>query len=170
MFNSSNGGRHQQTAAVVSIFQGFRRKDYTITKRIILSDKLGHYSMRRNPYNWLKWSEHNNFALKMSGPQISTHGLPQGSVLGPLLFPVIHEWSAPKSWNSIHSLIIHPSFSLIITQRILNFIVNHELKNVLPQPGYQLKLINPISLLSQTRKKLIASLAPKLIIFPSKTM
>jgi len=67
------------------------KKAFDVVSHSLLFQKLEHYGVRGIPLMWFKsYLSDREQSVKLgntlSGPQILTHGVPQGSVLGPLLF------------------------------------------------------------------------------------
>ena len=75
---------------VVAVYLDLK-KAFDVVSHSLLLQKLEHYGVRGIPLMWFKsyLSDHEQsvkLGNVLSSPQILTHGVPQGSVLGPLLF------------------------------------------------------------------------------------
>ena len=75
---------------VFSLFLDFKKAFDSVDHKILLS-KLKHYGIRGTCYNWFKSyltdrTQYVSIGNANSPPVTVTHGMPQGSVLGPLLF------------------------------------------------------------------------------------
>ena len=67
------------------------RKAFDIVDHCILLIKLHKYGIRGTPWNWFKHYLENRkqyvcYSDTLSATMLITHGVPQGSILGPLLF------------------------------------------------------------------------------------
>ena len=75
---------------VFSLFLDFKKAFDSVNHKILLS-KLKHYGIRGTCYNWFESyltdsTQYVSIGNINSPPVTVTHGMPQGSVLGPLLF------------------------------------------------------------------------------------
>lgn len=85
LYNSLDSGN-----VVFSVFLDFKKAFDSVDHNILLQ-KLHHYGIRGNILSWFRSYLYNRkqYTLvndKTSNMQIITHGVPQGSILGPLLF------------------------------------------------------------------------------------
>ena len=103
----------------------------------ILLYKLYLYGIRGNIYNWFKsyltnrnqYVEYNNVKSKT---EIITHGVPQGSILGPLLF-IIYMNDFSRSSELLFSILFADDTSVFIEGTCLNDIseiLNTELEKI----------------------------------------
>ena len=74
----------------IGIFLDLSKAFDTINHQILLT-KLHHYGIRGNAHNWfasylLNRQQYSEYGDAKSSSQILRHGVPQGSILGPLLF------------------------------------------------------------------------------------
>ena len=111
-------------------------KAFDTVDHSILLDKLQHYGIRGSPLNLLKsyLSGRSQF-VSVSGVNSPTslikHGVPQGSVLGPLLFLVyINDLSrAVRHGDVLHyaddTNLLHTNHSLPLLQKLCNKDLNH---------------------------------------------
>ena len=79
-----------QSNSVLSIFIDFSKAFDTVPHNILL-DKLEHYGIRNNVLKWFSnylanRTQSTSFENQISCPQELVMGVPQGSVLGPVLF------------------------------------------------------------------------------------
>lgn len=75
---------------IISLFLDFQRAFETID-RLILIEKLSKYGVKGNELEWFKSyltnrSQKTNINGEQSSAQLTTFGVPQGTILGPLLF------------------------------------------------------------------------------------
>ena len=103
----------------------------------ILLNKLYLYGIRGNIHNWFKsyltnrsqYVEYNNVKSKT---EIITHGVPQGSILGPLLF-IIYMNDFSRSSELLFSILFADDTSVFIEGTCLNDIseiLNTELEKI----------------------------------------
>ena len=108
---------------VVGVFLDLKRAFDTVDHSILLN-KLYLYGIRGNIYNWFKsyltnrcqYVEYNNVKSKT---EIITHGVPQGSILGPLLF-IIYMNDFSRSSELLFSILFADDTSVFIEGTCLN--------------------------------------------------
>ena len=114
------------------------KKAFDTVDHNILLDKLNHYGFRGIIKDWFSSYSNNRMQSTQIGPYISNKasvscGIPQGSVLGPLLFYCMHMLMtyiiARINLSFISSQMILISFMLIKTYPLEN-ILNIELRNL----------------------------------------
>ena len=121
---------------VVGVFLDLKRAFDTVDHSILLN-KLYLYGIRGNIYNWFKsyltnrsqYVEYNNVKSKT---EIITHGVPQGSILGPLLF-IIYMNDFSRSSELLFSILFADDTSVFIEGTCLNDIseiLNTELEKI----------------------------------------
>ena len=121
---------------VVGVFLDLKKAFDTVGHSILLN-KLYLYGIRGNIYNWFKsyltnrsqYVEYNNVKSKT---EIITHGVPQGSILGPLLF-IIYMNDFSRSSELLFSILFADDTSVFIEGTCLNDIseiLNTEFKKI----------------------------------------
>ena len=113
------------------------KKAFDTVDHSILLNKLYLYGIRGNIHNWFKsyltnrsqYVEYNNVKSKT---EIITHGVPQGSILGPLLF-IIYMNDFSRSSELLFSILFADDTSVFIEGTCLNDIseiLNTELEKI----------------------------------------
>ena len=121
---------------VVGVFLDLKKAFDTVDHSILLN-KLYLYGIRGNIHNWFKsyltnrsqYVEYNNVKSKT---EIITHGVPQGSILGPLLF-IIYMNDFSRSSELLFSILFADDTSVFIEGTCLNDIseiLNTELEKI----------------------------------------
>ena len=132
MYDSIDSGNF-----VISVFLDFKKAFDTVDHKILLS-KLNFYGIKRVSHEWLKsyLSERNQITVidGITSSSSISHGVPQGSVLGPLFFLIFIN-DLPNS-SSLLKLILFADDSTLSTsfaeENAMEFTLtlNHELSNV----------------------------------------
>ena len=121
---------------VVGVFLDMKKAFDTVDHAILLK-KLKHYGIRGTLHDWFKsyltsrsqYVEYNN---SKSERKPITHGVPQGSILGPLLF-ILYMNDFSRSSDLLFSILFADDTSVFIEGTNYNSILetlNNELENV----------------------------------------
>ena len=102
---------------VVGVFLNLKKAFDTVDHNILLA-KLKQYGIRGNTHSWFEnylsyrkqYVEYNNFK---SDTKTITHGVPQGSILGPLLF-IIYMNDFSRSFDLLFSILFADDTSVFI--------------------------------------------------------
>ena len=146
-FRNNHSTNHALIQITEKIHQALDKNDYacgtfidlqkafdTVNHEMLLK-KLEHYSIRGIPNNWFRsfLTERYQFTTvsnQSSAKSKISHGVPQGSVLGPLLFLVyINDLNKAIIHNQVHHFADDTNF--LITRKSLkkiNIYVNHDLR------------------------------------------
>ena len=87
----------------------------------ILQVKLKHYDIKGSNYDWFKsficdWAQYTSLDLQESSTKIVSHGVPQGSVLGALLFIIfINDLNKSVKNTKVHHYADDPN--LLLTEK-----------------------------------------------------
>ena len=108
---------------VVGVFLDLKKAFDTVDHSILLN-KLYLYGIRGNIHNWFKSyltnrSQYVEYNKVKSKTEIITHGVPQGSILGPLLF-IIYMNDFSRSSELLFSILFADDTSVFIEGTCLN--------------------------------------------------
>ena len=113
------------------------QKAFDTVNHEILLDKLHYYGIKSRANNWFNTFLKNryqftNIKKSSSEKQKTTHGIPQGSVLGPLRFLLyINDLNKSIIHSSMHHFADDTSFLLVDESlKKINKFVNHDLKHL----------------------------------------
>jgi len=103
----------------------------------ILLDKLAHYGIRGLPLNWFKSyldnrKQYIHISKTDSEPMNISHGVPQGSILGPLLF-IIYVNDLPTNCKNCTTLLFADDTNLLFVSKDLPTlipVINSSLSNI----------------------------------------
>ena len=116
------------------VFLDFQKAFDTVNHKILLS-KLECYGIRSIPHDLIKSyltnRKHTHINGVDSNTLTSTHGVPQGSVLGPLLFLIyINDMSRVIQHSEIHHFVDDTNFLIYSSNSMkkINRYINHNLK------------------------------------------
>ena len=103
-------------------------KAFDMVEHSVLLKKLYHYGIRGNAYNWLKsYLDNREQYVSVNGANSCknkiTYGVPQGSILGPLLF-VIYINDMPNICNFAKFILYADDANIILTGKDLHDIEN----------------------------------------------
>ena len=107
----------------------------SLTKSIIILDELVHYGVRGIENNWFKTyltkrKQHVTVSGQTSDNALIEFGVPQGSVLGPLLFLIyINDLNQAIKFSRVHHFADNTNLLLIDNSlKKINKHINHDLK------------------------------------------
>lgn len=133
LYNSIDSGN-----VVFSVFLDFRKAFDSVDHEILLS-KLHHYGIRGNILSWFKSylcnrKQYTVVQNESSALQTITHGVPQGSILGPLLFLIFIN-DLPNSSSFFKYILFADDSTLSTSFQLSNIIntaktINEQLNNV----------------------------------------
>ena len=118
------------------VFIDLQKAFDTVNRNILLS-KLNHYGIRGVVFNWFKsyLSDRTQYATinnERSEIQTITYGMPQGSILGPLLFLIyINDLSRSIKTRKLHHFADDTNLSYASSSlKVINKKINFELSNL----------------------------------------
>ena len=99
-------------------------KAFDMVEHSILLKKLEHYGIRGPALNWMSTYLHNRSQFvsidgKKSSTKVLSHGVPQGSILGPLLF-IIYINDIPNILKSAKFILYADDVNIILTAATIN--------------------------------------------------
>ena len=104
------------------------QKAFDTVSQNILPAKLKHYGIKGTSFDWFKSFtcdrvQYTSIDLKVSSTKMVSHGVPQGSVLGPLLFIIfINDLNKSVKNSKVHHYA--DDTNLLLTEKSLKKLIN----------------------------------------------